>query len=105
MAAATAVKHERAADARRRLSQGIGRRRTAPHLLLDAQREMNAEVDAEPDEQHREGDGDEVQLADRNRRETSGPAQTDDQGQQRGADQTQRAQPDGEQDRDQDERT
>ena len=40
---------------------------------------MDAEVNAEADEQHREGNGNQIETADGQRRESSGPDQADQQ--------------------------
>ena len=64
--------HEPAADADRRPAQGIRGAVTAHQPFLIAQGEMNAEIDAEPDEQDREGDRHDIELADRHGREAGG---------------------------------
>src|SRR3546814_11954760 len=64
-----------------RLDQRRGRRQATDAALLRAQGKVDAEVDAEADEQHGEGDRDDVQLADGDRKSVvqgkSGSARVD----------------------------
>ena len=54
---------------------------------------MDAEIDPEADEQHREGDRDQVEMTDRERREPGRPHQPDDQRYQHGHDKAKRSKP------------
>ena len=50
-----------------------------PHLLFVAADEVNAEINGQPDQHGREGDGENVEAADGQRGEPKGVAQADDQ--------------------------
>ena len=72
-------------------------------LLQIAQAEMGAEIDAEAEEQHQEGDGDQVEAADRDRRKAGGPDRTDDERDQQRGDEPAGPDADDEAQRDEDE--
>ena len=76
----------------------------AGQLLAAAQAHMDAEVDSEADEQDREGHRDQVELADGERREGSGPNEAHQQRRDDNGDEARRAEPGDEQGRDQHER-
>ena len=77
------AKRERVADAARRFPQRRCIIGPSDNRLAVTQREMDAEIDAETDEQHGEADRYEVEVADRERREGGGPHQPHQKGRQR----------------------
>ncbi len=77
---------QRPADAARRRQQGLGQIVGIVALLPVAGGELNAEIDAEADEQHGEGDRDEVEAADERYAEAGRHREAGDDGEEHGED-------------------